>query len=120
MGDELNLVSDGLIEAGSAEGLAVTDARGEPSPPAEGSENFLILRMDELLPDAGSEVVLLDDAGEGFAIVTQDHVSGQGVAEPHVTASGLDVNGFSFATFDSGITVFYPSESKLLVLAETT
>lgn len=117
MGDELNLVGDSLIEAG-VDGLAVTGARSEP-PPAEGAENFLILRMDELLPDSGGEVVLLDDAGEGFAIVTQDHVAGQGVAEPHVTASGLDVNGFSFTTFDSGITIFYPSESKLLVVPET-
>ncbi len=118
MGDELNLVGDGLIEAGNADGLAVTGARSEP-PVAEGTENFLVLRMDELLPDAGGEVVLLDDAGEGFAIVTHNQISGQGVAEPHVTASGLDVNGFSFTAFDSGITVFYPSESKLLVLPET-
>jgi hypothetical protein len=71
------------------------------------------------LPDSGGEVVLMDDVGEGFAIITHDHISGQGVAEPHITASGLDVNGYSFATFDSGITIFYPSESKLLVLPDS-
>ena len=118
MGDELDLIGGTLVETVQSEGLAVIGARGELSP-AEGNENFLVLRMNELLPDSGGEVVLLDDAGEGFAIVTQDHISGQGVAELHVTASGLDVNGFSFTSFDSGITIFYPSESKFLVLPET-
>jgi hypothetical protein len=62
--------------------------------------------------------VILDEVGEGFAIVTHDLVADQGVSATHVTASGLDVQGYAFATFDSGITIFYPSESKLLVLPE--
>lgn len=117
MGDENGLVSTGLPVDGAGDGLAVTDARVDPLP-AGGTDNLLVLRMDELLPDSGGEVVVLDTAGEGLAIVTQDHVSGQGVSDPHVTASGLDVHGYAFTTFDSGITIFYPSEAKLLVLPE--
>ena len=117
MGENNSLVGGGLPEGGVSDGLAVTDARADPLP-AEGTENYLVLRMDELLPDAGGEVVILDDLGEGFAIVTQNHVSGQGVSQTHVTASGLDVHGYAFTTFDSGITIFYPSESKLLVLPD--
>lgn len=118
MGDENSLVATGLSDDGLGEGLVVQDARAEPLP-ADGSDNLLVLRMDELLPDSGGEVVILDTAGEGLAIVTQDLVSGQGVSDTHVTASGLDVHGYAFTTFDSGITIFYPSEAKLLVLPET-
>jgi len=118
MGDGNSLVSAGLPVDGVGDGLAVTDARVDPLP-AEGTDNLLVLRMDELLPNSGGEVVILDTAGEGLAIVTQDHVSGQGVSDPHVTASGLDVNGYAFTTFDSGITIFYPSEAKLLVLPDS-
>lgn len=119
MGSDDSLVGGGLPENEVVDGLAVTDARVDPVP-AEGTDNLLVLRMDELLPDSGGEIVILDSVGDGLAIVTQDHVSGQGVSDPHVTASGLDVQGYAFATFDSGITIFYPSEAKLLVLPETT
>jgi len=117
MDDELNLIGGELVDTTAVGTLASSDVDG--SLPAPGNaDDYLVLRMDELLPDSGGEVVLMDDVGEGFAIVTQDHISGQGVAEPHVTASGLDVNGYSFTSFDSGITIFYPTESKLLVLPE--
>lgn len=70
MGDELDLVGGSPIETGQLDGLAVVGARGEPAP-AEGNENYLIIRMNELLPDSGGDIVLLDDAGEeGFVIVT--------------------------------------------------
>ncbi|MGD9538728.1 MAG: hypothetical protein AB7P52_15645 [Alphaproteobacteria bacterium] len=119
MDDDLNLIGSALIDTSGSENLAAVENGSQVSAlPAE--DSYLILRMDELLPDSGGEVVLMDDVGEGFAIVTHDHVSDQGIADVHITASGLDVNGYSFATFDSGITIFYPSESKLLVLPEST
>jgi hypothetical protein len=118
MGDDVNLIGGELVDTSDA-AVVVTDDSGQPAAVAPTEDNYLILRMDELLPDSGGEVVLMDDVGEGFAIVTHDHISGQGVAEPHITASGLDVNGYSFTTFDSGITIFYPSESKLLVLPDS-
>lgn len=118
MGDDIDLIGGELVETGDAAVLA-TDDSGQTVAALPAEDNYLILRMDELLPDSGGEVVLMDDVGEGFAIVTHDHISGQGIAEPHITASGLDVNGYSFTTFDSGITIFYPSESKLLVLPDS-
>lgn len=120
MGNELNLLSEELGETVEAVGAATSSPTAAELAPVEGSENYLVLRMDELLPDSGGEVVIYDDVGEGLAILTHEHVAGQGVSADHVTASGLDVQGFSFTTFESGITIFYPSESKLLVLPETT
>jgi hypothetical protein len=119
MGDELNLLSEELRETIEPAGAAVGSPTTADLVPVEGSENYVVLRMDELLPDSGGEVVIYDDVGEGLAIVTDEPVAGQGVSADHVTASGLDVQGFSFTTFESGITIFYPSESKLLVLNET-
>ncbi len=117
MGNELKLLSEELSEPNESAGAASTAVAADLTP--LGSENFLVLHMDELLPDSGGEVVIFDDVGEGLAIVTHEHVAGQGVSSDHVTASGLDVQGFSFTTFESGITIFYQSESKLLVLNET-
>ena len=119
MGSDNELVGGGLPGSEVVDGLAVTDALVDPVL-AEGTDNLLVLRMDELLPDSGGEIVILDGVGEGLAIVTQDSVAGQGVSDPHVTASGLDVQGYAFTTFGSGITIFYPSEAKLLVLPEAT
>jgi hypothetical protein len=55
MGEDNSLVGGGLPEAAAGDGLAVTDARSEPLP-AEGTENFLVPRMDEhcLMPVARS------------------------------------------------------------------
>ena len=118
MDDDLNLIGGDLIDTSGTDDLAAVDVE-QPIASPSSEDDYLILRMDELLPDSGGEVVLMDDVGEGFAIVTQDHISGQGIAEPHITASGLDVNGYSFTSFDSGITIFYPHESKLLVLPDS-
>ena len=101
---------------------AVAEAQGvntEAAVAADGAADFLVLRMQDLLPDAGGEIVLFQDLGESLKLVTQDHLAGQGESIDHVTASGLDVAGYSFCAFDSGITIFYPSTMKLELVPES-
>lgn len=67
----------------------------------------VVLTFDDLLPDANGEVVIF--AGDGFAVqvVGEDNVASHGVADQHVTASGVDVTGLSYYTFESGLTIYY-------------
>jgi hypothetical protein len=77
--------------------------------------DFLVLSLEDLLPDPRGEVVVFDDIGEGLAIVTDHQVADHGVSPAHITAAGVDVDGFSFCTFDTGLTVYYPNSLKLIV-----
>lgn len=85
------------------------------SSPAE----YLVLSLEDLLPDAQGEIVVLDDLEEGITIVTDHQVADQGVSADHVTATGVDVGGFFYCTFDSGVTLYYPTSLKLVVSPET-
>ncbi|MDE2229420.1 MAG: hypothetical protein KGL11_10325 [Alphaproteobacteria bacterium] len=82
---------------------------------ASGGTETLTLTLDDLIPDAHNEIVILDASGHDIAVVTPDAIAAQGVADAHVTATGLDVSGFAYCTFDGGVTVFYPSTHRLIV-----
>ena len=70
----------------------------------------VILELSDLLPDASGEVVLFTDEDTPVNILTSEVVTGTGVAEPHVTATGVDVTGLHFYVFESGITVYSPTD----------
>ncbi|MGH6967820.1 MAG: hypothetical protein ACREEL_00875 [Stellaceae bacterium] len=88
-------------------------------PPAESAgatpAETLTLSLDDLIPDARNEIVILDGSGHDIAVATADAVSAHGIAAAHVTATGFDVSGFAFCTFEGGVTVFYPSTHWLIV-----
>ena len=79
-----------------------------------GAEETVYLDLSDLLPDESGEVVLF--AGEDLPvnILTSEPVTETGIAEAHVTASGLDVTGLHFYSFESGITVYSPSDLLIL------
>ena len=81
--------------------------------------DFLVLSLEDLLPDPRGEVVVFDDVGEGVAIVTDHQVADHGVSPAHITAAGVDVDGFAFFTFDTGLTVYYPNSLKLIVAPDS-
>ena len=64
------------------------------------------LQLSDLLADDAGEIVL--DVNAHLALVSNSGVTNSGMVEHHVTASGEDVSGFAFTTFDTGITVYYP------------
>ncbi len=80
-------------------------------------EATVLLELEDLLPDASGEIVLF--AGEELPvnIVTGEPLTGAGIAEAHVTAAGVDVTGLHFYSFESGITLYSPTD--LLIVTES-
>ncbi len=80
-------------------------------------EETVLLELEDLLPDASGEVVLF--AGEELPvnIVTDEPLTDAGIAEAHVTAAGVDVTGLHFYSFESGITLYSPTD--LLIVTES-
>lgn len=93
-------------------------ATSATSGPATPSGEFLTLTLEDLIPDARGEVVILSDTGHDIAVVTQQPIASQGVEASHVTAAGLDVTGYGFCTFAEGITLFFPPGQRLFVTDE--
>ncbi len=78
----------------------------------------VLLELADLLPDASGEVVLFADDTLPLNIVTDLPVTDAGIAEAHVTAAGVDVTGLHFYSFESGLTVYSPTD--VLIVADTS
>ena len=80
--------------------------------PANGEA--VLIELEDLLPDASGEVVLFADGDLPVNIVTDLPVTDAGIAETHVTAAGLDVSGLHFYSFESGLTVYSPTDVMIV------
>jgi hypothetical protein len=79
-----------------------------------GAEGELVLA--DVVGDANGEVVVFNDSGlRTLAIRTEAAVTAEGRMQKHVTAGGEDVSGFSYVTFDNGVTLYYPEGLELLL-----
>lgn len=70
----------------------------------------LALDLGDLLPDAAGEVVLMGGADVPFSILSGEAVTATGIADAHITMGGLDVTGLHFYSFESGITLYSPTD----------
>ncbi|MHA1153650.1 MAG: hypothetical protein ACTSQ7_13480 [Alphaproteobacteria bacterium] len=77
----------------------------------------VLLELADLLPDASGEVVLFAGADLPVNIVTDQPITEAGIAEAHVTATGVDVTGLHFYSFESGLTVYSPTD--VLIVADS-
>ena len=77
----------------------------------------ILLELADLLPDASGEVVLFAADDLPVNIVTDQPVTEVGISEAHVTAAGVDVTGLHFYSFESGLTVYSPTD--VLIVAES-
>lgn len=77
----------------------------------------VLLDLADLLPDDSGEVVLFADDALPVNILTDESLTSEGIAEAHVTAAGVDVTGLHFYSFESGVTLYSPSD--LLIVAES-
>ena len=77
----------------------------------------ILLELADLLPDASGEVVLFAADDLPVNIVTDQPVTDVGISEAHVTAAGVDVTGLHFYSFESGLTVYSPTD--VLIVAES-
>ena len=105
------------VKTGSPAGGAVVvdpmDAQDLPMG-SEGEEP-LVLRLEDLLPDEAGEVVFSAADTTPVNLLADSPLTGAGFADSHVTASGVDVTGLSYCSFESGLTLYYPSEIPLIV-----
>ena len=85
---------------------------GGPGNPAIGET--VLIELEDLLPDASGEVVLFADDDLPVNIVTDLPVTDAGIAETHVTAAGVDVTGLHFYSFESGLTVYSPTDVMIV------
>ncbi len=83
---------------------------GQPYQAAADDADDLILRLADLLPDAEGELVIFADAAAPVRLLVDAAATGHGLADPHVTAGGVDVTGFEFVSFDNGITLYFTGE----------
>jgi len=87
---------------------------GAPSPADDMSADSVILDLGDLLPDSSGEVVLFMGEDVSVNILTHETITGFGIADPHITASGVDVTGLHFYSFEGGLTVY--SASDILII----
>ncbi|GAB4231093.1 MAG: hypothetical protein Tsb0032_37330 [Kiloniellaceae bacterium] len=87
---------------------------GAPSPADDLSADSVVLELGDLLPDSDGEVVLFMGDDVSVNILTHETITGFGIADPHVTASGVDVTGLHFYSFEGGLTVY--SASDILII----
>jgi hypothetical protein len=81
---------------------------------APAADDSLVLSIADLLPDAQGEIVLFNDAGlSALSIVGALPVTGSGIADQHATAEGIDVSGMAYYRFETGLTLYYPSDVTL-------
>ena len=99
--------------SGATERLPLVIVEPGGTSPADDPES-VVLQLGDLLPDSSGEVVLF--MGEDLAVnlLTRETITGFGIADPHVTASGVDVTGLHFYSFESGLTVY--SATDILII----
>src|SRR5262249_26118034 len=83
---------------------------------AAGGEPVVTLSLHDLLPDAHGEIVIgRADNGLQLSIVSDERVCASGIAEHHLTATGVDVAGLSYYAFEGGMKLYAPSEVAITV-----
>lgn len=85
----------------------------------EADEELFTLSLSDLIQDANGEIVLFNDSHlRRLALLTEAHELARGEAPHHITATGEDVTGFRYVTFDNGVTLYYQPDLELLVVHE--
>ncbi len=94
------------------------DAAAFDAAPLDGfgdAGDALVLQLSDLMPDADGEIVVFNDADAPIRLAAEGRVVASGMADPHVTAAGIDVTGMQFSMLDSGLTVYHDPEVDLTV-----
>lgn len=87
----------------------------EPGAPSPGDDaDSVLLQLGDLLPDSSGEVVLFMGEDVSVNLLTRETITGFGIADPHVTATGVDVTGLHFYSFEGGLTIY--SASDILII----
>jgi len=110
--DDTALLNDAAVAVaiGPADVLLLDSDIATAAQDAEG----VLLQLDDLLPDSSGEVVLFAESEVPVNLIADVALADSGIAEAHITAAGLDVTGLHFYSFESGITIYSPSDLLIL------
>ena len=86
---------------------------GRTTPETEAES--LELQLSDLLPDASGEIVLFVGDDLSVNLVVQEPIAAEGVSPAHVTATGFDVTGLHFYSFQGGLTVYSPADLQVIL-----
>jgi hypothetical protein len=113
-----NAIDPIFLDDDAAEPLAAPETSallaGPDTVGAETEGDAVVLTLEDLMADDAGEVVLAAD-NVAISLKTEGHVVDGGVVADHITATGVDVSGLSYATLDSGITIYYSGQVELLL-----
>lgn len=84
----------------------------EPDWAAE-TGDALVFSLADLVPDEHGEIVLFNDTDAVIQISTDVPIVETGIAETHVTATGIDVTGMMYSVFEGGPTVYHDTQLDL-------
>lgn len=103
-------IDDGNELPAAADGFE-TDLAGDAD------ADRIVLSLEDMLPDANGEIVVLSQQGQlHLNLMTDLKVCDSGVAASHVMADGLDVHGLSFYAFEGGTKIYYSSDVEITIL----
>lgn len=75
---------------------------------ASSLDQTVTLTLGELLPDSNGEIVIVNGGDDPqLQIVTDLRLLESGVANDHLTESGMQVAGFNYWVFEDGTKLFY-------------
>ena len=75
---------------------------------ASSLDQTVTLTLGELLPDSNGEIVIVNGGDDPqLQIVTELRLLESGVADDHLTESGMQVAGFNYWVFEDGTKLFY-------------
>ena len=96
-------------------GVGATEPRDSP-PPVRMAPSEAALVLDDLISDDNGEIVFFNDSKfRTLAIETKSEVVSSGQAAAHRTATGEDVSGFNYVTFEDGTTLYFEAGLDLLL-----
>ena len=104
-------------QAGTAKDSAPAEDGNRAAPDA--AAEALVLPLAALMPDADGNIALIEGmGGVPIAIATDKEVAETGRAGTDARAGGLDVSGYRFVRFRSGVTLYFPDGTDLAVVPE--
>jgi len=103
----------GLELDGDAHKLPLVIVEPGGTSPADDPDS-VVLQLGDLLPDSSGEVVLFMGEDVSVNLMTRETITGFGIADPHVTASGVDVTGLHFYSFEGGLTVYTANDILII------
>ena len=77
------------------------------------TDDAMEFSLTDMVPDEHGEVVLFNDTDAVIRISTDLPIIESGIAETHVTATGIDVTGMMYSVFEGGLTLYHDTQLDL-------